>query len=366
MKSSLIITITILLSLILAGCPGGPGPRPDTAPPLYEAYAGYFDIGAAVGVTQLTSVESTLKRHFNRLTAENDMKAGPIHPSETTYSFHNGDAIAEFAVDNTKHLTGHTLVWHNQQPSWMFDDGSGGTVSEAVLQDRLYDHITTVVGHYTGIIDNWDVVNEAISDSPGKTYRDGSEGSQWYAVFGDEEYIKIAFEYAAEADPDADLYYNDYNAVTSSKVDKITTMVEWLQGAGVKIDGIGIQAHWNLSWPSLTDIENAIDTYASYGLKVKISELDISIYNDYAGGSFNPEDEKAFTAQIEQQQATRYGQLFELFRRKKDVIDHVTLWGVSDDATWLDNYPVSGRNNYPLLFDDTHQPKEAFWEVVDF
>ncbi|MBN2534468.1 MAG: endo-1,4-beta-xylanase [Spirochaetales bacterium] len=364
MKKEYLFIIIIVVSLVLAGCLDSP--KTGTIPSLYETYAGYFDIGAAVGVGHLGTVHDIFKKHFNRFTAENDMKAGPIHPAKETYCFDNGDAIANFARENGKKLNGHTLVWHSQQPYWLFHDEGGNAVSETELRSRLYDHITTVVGHYKDIIDNWDVVNEAISDSPGKTYRDGKEGSEWYGIFGDEEYIKLAFQYAAEADPDALLFYNDYNAVAPSKVAKIKKMVQWLQSEKVKIDGIGLQGHWNLEWPSLTDIKRAIDEYSSLGLKVKISELDISIYNDYAGGSFQPEAEKRYTKEIEYKQAERYRGLFELFRAKKDVIVHVTFWGVSDDATWLDYFPAGQRNNHPLLFDDNHQPKKALKAIVNF
>jgi endo-1,4-beta-xylanase len=337
---------------------------------LYKKYEPYFSLGAAVAPKHLTGVAGILKFHFNRLTAENHMKFGPIHPSEQGYSFYNADLIAAFARSNSMAMTGHTFVWHRQSPSWLFSGLTPGDARDIeTLKNRLKNHIETLIGRYSDVVDNWDVVNEAISDTWGRTYRDDSEGSEWYRIFQSEEYIYWAFKYAQDAlaarGSDAALYYNDFNVTVPEKLTKILSMVQWLRSRGIRVDGIGLQGHWNLNWPEISDIRTAIKKIAAAGLEVKISELDISIYTNDDWSSQTWEKEKAFTEQLEMRQAERYKKLFMLFMANSQSITSVTFWGVSDDETWLDNYPTK-RNNHPLLFDDRHKPKLAYYAIIDF
>ncbi|MBN1798864.1 MAG: endo-1,4-beta-xylanase [Spirochaetales bacterium] len=337
---------------------------------LYKKYESYFSVGAAVAPKHLSSVADILEFHFNRLAAENDMKFGPIHPAAGRYSFSNADAIANFARNNSMTMTGHTFVWHRQQPSWLFSGLSPGNTRDIeTLKNQLKNHIETLVNRYDDVVDNWDVVNEAISDTGGKTYRDGSEGSEWYRIFQSEEYIYWAFKYSQDAlaakGSNAKLYYNDYNVTVPSKLNKILSMVQWLRSRGLRIDGIGLQGHWKLDWPTLSDIRSAINKISTAGLEVKISELDISIYTNDDWSTHAWEAEKAFTEQLETQQAVRYRELFMLFKANSGRITSVTFWGVSDDATWLDYHPKR-RNDYPLLFDDRHKPKLAYYAITDF
>jgi len=323
-----------------------------------DKYDSYFTFGFAVSLYQLISVDNILNFHANRLTAENDMKFLPIHPEVNTYDFSNADLIVNFARDNGMKMTGHTFIWHTQCPDWAYS----GT--EAEVKVKMQSHIKTLIDRYHDVVDNWDVVNEAIGDD--NNFRQ----TGWYNAFGDGEYIKLAFQYAQDAladnSSDAKLYYNDYNLIANGKRTAVLNMIQtWLLNYNIQIDGVGIQAHWNLDWPSINDIQTAIDDIAAMGLKVKISELDISIYtnDDYAASTW--EDEKEFTSVLEEEQAQRYKELFELFRQNSDNITSVTLWGVSDDATWLDYFPVT-RNNYPLLFNDNHYAKKAYYEIIDF
>jgi endo-1,4-beta-xylanase len=227
------------------------------------------------------------------------------------------------------------------------------------------------VPRYTDVVDNWDVVNEAISDDGSKDYRDGAEGSEWFNVFGSEEYVYWAFKYAHDAleanapgSAAGKLYYNEYNVTL--KVDRIIVMLDAIRAKGVPVDGVGMQGHVRIDWPSIADLRAAMDKLIAAGYKVKISELDMSMYNDYPTGSFVPAPQLAWDATLAANQATAYAALFALFREKSSDITSVTFWGVSDAHSWLNNEPVAGRANYPLLWDAALQPKDAYFSVRDF
>jgi endo-1,4-beta-xylanase len=226
-----------------------------------------------------------------------------------------------------------------------------------MLLARLKDHITQVVTRYKGKVYAWDVVNEAVDDDDAKFYRE----TDWYKICG-EEYIAKAFQWAHEADPEAKLFYNDYNTEFEGKRDKVYRLVKQLIDAGVPIHGIGLQGHWNIVNPAEKDLRDAIEKYSSLGLKIQITELDVSVYSS---GETNPAD-NVFTPEREQKQIDKYKMIFRVFREYKNVISGVTFWNVSDKSSWLDNFPVKGRKNYPLLFDQNLKPKKAYWEVVKF
>ncbi len=338
---------------------------------LAEKYSEHFRVGAAVSAWHLENTASILEEHFNHLTAENAMKAGTVRPSEDGFRWDEADAIADFARERGMTMTGHTLLWHRQQPAWMFQGLTAeDPESIEILKERLKSHIEVMVERYGDVVSNWDVVNEAISDDGSKLYRD--EGSDWYRIFGSEEYIYWAFHYAKEAleaqEPGSSagkLYYNDYNITL--KVDQILEMLTWLEEEkGLKIDGVGDQGHYRIDWPPISEIRATYDKITAAGYKLKVSELDVSLYNDYPAGSFEAAPEVEFTAALEAQQATRYGALFELFRDYSADLTSVTVWGVTDDRTWLDNEPVSGRNDHPLLWNDAKEPKEALRVILDF
>jgi endo-1,4-beta-xylanase len=351
---------------------------------LKDYYKSYFPIGAAVNIRSLNGPEADLIiREFSSITPENDMKMGLIHPQENTYNWRNADSIVNFALKHHIKIRGHNLLWHAQAPAWMFKDSAGNQVSKKVLLARLKTHITTVVNHFKGKIYAWDVVNEAIDDNPANYLRN----SQWYKICG-EDFIPKAFEYAHEADPSVALYYNDYNSEDESKREKIYKLLKSLTDAKIPITGVGLQGHWKLDNPSADLIRKAIDRYASLGLKIQITELDITIRKPRkaapAGNSTTPmlpmPVDSGLTPVLVQQQAERYGQIFEIFRSYKKVITGVTFWNVSDQYSWLDarNGGLAGgaaatvpttriiRKAYPLLFDEHLQRKQAYWSVVKF
>jgi endo-1,4-beta-xylanase len=340
---------------------------------LAEKYADYFPVGVALGSVHLSTMGDIVDRDFNHLTCENAMKITDIHPAEASFAWEEADYIADYARQRDIKLTGHALLWHRQAPDWMFAGVTAGdATSLETLKARLKAHIEAMVERYGDVVDNWDVVNEAISDDATKTYRDGSEGSKWYELFGSEEYIYWAFKFAKDAleaqSPGSSagkLYYNEY--VVTTKADRILKMLAWLKDEkGIQVDGVGFQSHENMTWPSTTDLQSAFDKFVAAGYKTKISELDITVYSDYTTGSFVASPAVELTAELEAEQAKRFTDLFALYRKNKSHITSVTFWGVSDDQTWLDHDPVPGRNDYPLLYNEQHQPKAARAAIMQF
>jgi endo-1,4-beta-xylanase len=336
----------------------------DQAKGLKDYFSPYFTMGVAVSPRALHSDEAPLiLKHFNSVTAENAMKMGPIHPEENRYNWKDADSIAAFAERNGLKMRGHTLVWHNQLPPWIFKDASGNTVKKEVLLQRLKDHITTVVKRYKGKINAWDVVNEAVSDKPDEYLRP----SDWLKICG-EEYISLAFRYAHEADPDALLFYNDYNEINPIKMEKIHRLVKSIKHAGVPIHGIGLQGHWAINEPSYDQLNATLTRLGDLGLPLQVTELDISVYpKEHHARNRKPEDDDtSFGVEKEQKQRAVYKMIFELFRKHADKISNVTFWNISDRHSWLDNFPVTNRKDYPLLFDQKLQPKKAFYDVINF
>jgi endo-1,4-beta-xylanase len=349
-------TLLILLALLFTIYCFGQTPGSQSG--LKDYYRDYFPIGVAVTAKQLSdsAQKNFILRHFSSLTPENAMKMGPIHPKEHLFFWKDADAIVAFAQQHHLKVRGHTLCWYNQTPRWIFYDKTGNQVSKEVLLQRLKDHIYAVVGRYKGRVYAWDVVNEAVSDEHDQLLRN----SLWYQICG-EDFIYKAFQYAHEADPKAILFYNDYNTENQDKRQRIYTLLKKMQDNGVPVHAVGLQAHWSLNEPSEERLESTIKLFASLGLKIQVTELDVSIYPD---GKAAPVSSLA--PELEQQQAGYYAMIFKVFRNYKKYISGVTFWNLSDRYSWLDNFPVRGRKNYPLLFDKQLEPKKAYWNVVNF
>jgi endo-1,4-beta-xylanase len=331
---------------------------PDSVKGLKVYYKSFFPIGVSVTPNSLTGSMSTfILKNFQSLTAENVMKPALIHPEENRYSWDNADKIVNFAVANSMLMRGHTLCWHKQTPEWFFKDIEGKAVTKEVLLSRLKDHITQVVTRYKGKIYAWDVVNEAIDDDDSKFMRE----TDWFKICG-EEYIADAFRWAHEADPDAQLFYNDFNTESPVKRDKVYRLVKMLLDNGVPVNGIGLQGHWNIYNPNEKDLRDAIEKFSTLGLKIQITELDVSVYSST---EVDPAD-NVFTPDREKKQNEKYEMVFKVLREYRKIITGVTFWNVSDRSSWLDNFPVRGRKNYPLLFDQNLKPKKAYWKVVEF
>lgn len=346
----------------------------ETPLPLKEAAEGDFYIGAALNYNQINGKEheaiEIIKKEFNTISPENVLKIGPVHPKQQDYNFEPADKFVAFGVENKMFIVGHTLVWHSQVPDWLFVDEKGREVSRDTLLQRMQSHVTTVVGRYKGKIGGWDVVNEALED-------DGSlRQSKWLTIIG-EGYLQKAFEYAKAADPDAELYYNDYNLWKPAKRKGAVRLVKSLQEKGIQVDGIGMQGHYGIDYPSLKDLEASIEAFAALGVKVMVTELDIDLLPNPTGRQgadivhtveaqegFNPYAD-GLPDSVEQKLTRRYAELFTLFQKHSDKIDRVTLWGVADHNSWLNNWPMQGRTSYPLLFDRQYQPKPAYQAVLE-
>lgn len=360
--------LSVLLSLFLAGTAFAQfGRSADNGPAsLKDAYNGYFTIGVAVNqrnISDPTQIE-LIKKQFNSITAENDMKSGEVHPSEGVWKWERADKVANFCRQNGIKLRGHCLVWHSQFCNWMFNDKNGKLVKKEVFYARLRDHIHTVVNRYKDIVYAWDVVNEAMSDGGGRGFGGNEPNpyrqSQLYNLCGD-EFIAKAFEYAHEADPNAILFYNDYNAATPAKRDRIYNMVKKMQDAGVPITGIGMQGHYNIYGPSEEDVDAALTKYSELVKHIHITELDIRCNQEMGGQlQFSRGEKSVMPGYISTLQEDQYARIFRVFRKHKDVIDNVTLWNLCDADSWV------GVNNHPLPFDENLKPKKAYYAIKNF
>ncbi|WP_024990323.1 bifunctional endo-1,4-beta-xylanase/feruloyl esterase [Segatella albensis] len=363
-----IIAMTMLMSATSATAQ--PFGRPQVVDPTgyKDTYQGYFPIGVAVNMRNITDPAqiALIKKNFNSITAENDMKPISLQPKEGQWNWENADKIANFCRANGIKLRGHCLCWHNQFCDWMFVDKKGKEVSKEVFYARLRKHIHTVVNRYKDIVYAWDVVNEAIADGDGrrmpwqKTEPSPYRQSRAFKLCGD-EFIAKAFQFAREADPKALLIYNDYNAADPAKRDRIYNMVKKMKTAGVPIDGIGMQAHYNVYGPSMEDIDAAITKYSTIVKHVQITELDIRA-NEEMGGQlrFSQNANANIPQHLKTLQEAQYANLFKILRKHKDVIDVVTFWNLSDRDSWL------GTNNYPLPIDRNLKPKNAYYIIKNF
>ena len=363
--SLLLITIAFLFS-----CSSEKG--------LKDHYSSNYLIGAALFPEALYDLQTNnfIKTHFNCITAENDMKWERVHPTLDKYTFEWADKLIEYAQTNDIKVIGHTLVWHSQLGKGVFTHENAPApfdtvlVDSATLMTRVKEHITTVAGRYKGKIHGWDVVNEALNE-------DGSLRESNFLKIAGPGYIQKAFEFANKVDPKAELYYNDYNMVESAKRAGAIRLVKELQNNGVRIDGIGMQAHWELNYPSLQQIEESIIAYAELGVQVMITELDISVLPSpwrmpsadisikfENNPTMNPYTE-GMPDSVAAALAKRYRDIFALFNKHSDKISRVTFWGLHDGNSWKNGFPIKGRTDYPLLFDRNLQKKKAYDEVVD-
>ncbi|WP_345134470.1 endo-1,4-beta-xylanase [Dactylosporangium darangshiense] len=331
-------------------------PPPRSVPALREIFAGSFDVGAAISTQQATGPEADLvKRQFGSVTPTAAMKWTATEPRPGEFTFGDSDKIVNFATSNGMKIRGHTLVWHNQTPDWVFTDDNGQPMTptpqnKALLLARMSDHIRTLVERYRGKITAWDVVNEVIND-------DGTlRQSRWYQIAG-LDYIRTAFTVAHAADPAAKLCINDVNLTGPSRRDAMYDLVADLLAEGVPVDCIGSQTHVNISVPSPAALAASIEKFAKLGVDQQITEMDMSVYTD------NTSSYPTVPPGLLAQQAAQYKALFAVLLRYRDQISSVTFWGVADNQTWLSTYPIP-RVDAPLLFGTDLAPKPAFWAIV--
>lgn len=335
---------------------------------LKDAYKDYFSIGVAVNMRNISNPEqiAIIKKDFNSITAENDMKPQPTEPAYGQFNWENADKIANFCRSNGIKLRGHCLMWHAQIGEWMYKDEKGDLVSKEKLFQNMKHHITAIVERYKDVVYAWDVVNEAISDGGWQGGRRGMgehpspyRNSPLYQIAGD-EFIKKAFIYAREVDPNVLLFYNDYNAADPGKRDRIYNMVKSMKEEGVPIDGIGMQGHYNVYGPSMEDVDAALTKYSTIVKHIHITELDIRA-NQEMGGQLNfSRDGGNISQVVKTLQEDQYARLFKVLRKHKDVVDNVTFWNLSDRDSWL------GARNYPLPYDENYKAKRVYSIIKDF
>ena len=342
-------------------------------PTLTDVLGKYFLVGAAVDrnlpAGEDPQAETLVKAQFNQVVAENCMKGELIHPEVNRYDWTDADRLVDWSQRHGMTLIGHCLVWHSQPPKWMFTDETGKNVSRETLIGRMYSHIMTIVTRYRGKIKGWDVVNEAFED-------DGSyRKTPYYNIIGP-EYLALAFQFAHEADPDAELYYNDYSMSKPGKREAVCQLVRQLKAKGIRIDAVGMQSHNGYNYPDYSDYEKSLEAFAAEGVKVMLTELDMNMLpnpKDFNGAEisqnfklmeqYNPYV-KGLDKKAQKLFNQRYLDLFRIVERHKDVISRVTFWGVNDGHTWLNDWPVKGRTNYPMLFDRDYQAKPVVKDIL--
>lgn len=339
---------------------------------LSEAYKNNFFIGAAINEDQILEKDnrslSIVRNQYNTITPENAMKWMFLQPSPNKFEFDIADKYVEFGLNNNMHIVGHTLVWHSQLADFMKE-----ITDKTIMSNYVNNHINTIVKRYKGKIDTWDVVNEALNE-------DGTLRESIFLKTLGENYIVDAFKLAEKVDSNAELAYNDYNLCNPKKREGAIRLIKNLQKENAKINAVGIQAHWKLNTPSIDEIEKSIIAYEGLGVKVMFTELDISVlpnpwevvgagveqnFDKFIGDpKMNPYPEILPDSML-QKQAKRYEDIFKLFLKHEDKISRITFWGVTDKTSWLNDWPIKGRTNYPLLFDRNYQSKKAYQSILD-
>ncbi len=363
--------ISLLALLVLLLCStnvNAQGPRfgqPEMPGGMKDSYKDFFTIGVAVNQRNVSNPDqiALIKKEFNSITAENDMKPGEIHPQEGVWNWEKADKIANFCRENGIKLRGHCLCWHSQFADWMFTDKKGKPVKKEVFYERLREHIHAVVNRYKDIVYAWDVVNEAMADDgrswPGREQSPYRQ-SRHFQLCGD-EFIAKAFQFAREADPNALLFYNDYSCVDPGKRERIYNMVKKMKDAGVPIDGIGMQGHYNIYFPDEDQLDLTITKFKEIVKHIHITELDLRMNNESGGQlMFSRGEAKPMPGYMNTLQTDQYARLFKVFRKHKDVIDNVTFWNLGDKDSWL------GVNNHPLPFDENYKPKSCYRAIREF
>ena len=340
---------------------------------LKDAFEGAFMVGTALAPQQFTERDTAsvalIVREFNAITPENVLKWERVHPEPDRYDFTPVDQYVAFGEKYGMFVVGHTLVWHSQTPRWVFQNAEGQPLTREDLLGRMKEHITTVVGRYKGRVKGWDVVNEALNE-------DGTlRQSPWFRIIGP-DFIEKAFQFAHEADPAAQLYYNDYNLDYPAKRDGAVRLIRSLQEKGVRIDGVGSQAHHKLTTPTVAQIDSSLRLLGATGVKVHITELDVDMLPPATRNTTADVSVRAGPApdldpyktglpdSVQQAHAKRYEDVFRVYLQHRGVIDRITFWGVADHDSWLNGWPVRGRTNYPLLFDRQNKPKPAYDRVM--
>ncbi|SHK65707.1 endo-1,4-beta-xylanase [Maribacter aquivivus] len=368
-KTSIKFTL-ILASILMIGCgEKKTTPEVEKEPTLKEAFKSNFLIGSAVNdnlVSKKDSLgEQIVLTEYNTITPENSMKWTYMEPEQGKFEFETADKYIDFSTKNDIAFIGHNLVWHSQLAGWVEK-----IESKEELSASLKNHVQTVAARYSGKIHGWDVVNEALNE-------DGTLRNSLFLKQLGPDYLINSFKWAQEADPKAELYYNDYNMTRQEKRAGAIKLVKDIQASGARIDGIGMQAHWGLEDPTLEEIETSILEYSDLGIQVMITEFDITVLpnpwdlegaevsQNFEGSEHMNPYTKELPDSVNTQLAQRYKDIFSLFKKHSDKISRVTFWGINDGVSWLNSWPIEDRTNYPLLFDREYNRKPAYYSVLE-
>ena len=367
-KLSKIITLIIIICLFS----NGNFIKVSKNSSLSEKFKNYFFVGAAINKDQILQKDeksnSIIKQNFNTLSPENVMKWMFIQPKPDIFYFDDSDKYVQFGLDNNMHIVGHALIWHSQIADFM-----NSIKDSTEMMQHVNNHISTLVNRYKGKVDTWDVVNEALNE-------DGTLRESIFLKVLGENYLETVYKMAEKHDSSADLAYNDYNLCEPKKRKGAIKLIESLQKNGAKINSVGIQAHWQLTSPSLEEIETSILAFSKLGVKVMFTELDISVlpspwdqngaevsqnFKNFEGDKKMNPFPKNLPNSMKTKLAERYENIFKLFLKHKEKISRVTFWGVTDKFSWLNDWPIKGRTNYPLLFDRNYKEKKAYHRIMN-
>lgn len=364
------LIIKLLCSICLSSCSKQISTTAESSS-LKSIFGNKFLIGVAINNKQILEQDirsiAVIKEHFNAIVAENCMKCQTIHPEENRYDFTLADKFVKLGKENKMFITGHCLIWHSQLAPWFCVDKQGKNVSPDILKERMKKHIHTIVSRYKGCIKGWDVVNEAFLEN-GEWRK-----TKFYEILG-EEYIPLAFQYAHEADPDAELYYNDYDMSFPGRRGAVVKLINSLKEKGIRIDAVGMQGHMGMNYPNIKEFEKSILAFGASGVKVMITEWDMSALPTIQQGA-NISDTVAYQKllnpypvslpdSVSRMWNDRMRDFLNLFIKHANVISRVTAWGVSDKDSWKNDWPVKGRRDYPLLFTRNYQPKPFIKEIL--
>lgn len=360
-------SIIILFVIIIAD-----GPCAAQNLSLKKVFKNDFMIGTALGYDEINGKYpddiKMVKKQFNAISSA-ILEWNDINPIPGIYNFKAADKYVAFGEKNKMFIIAHGLIWHHLVPDWIFENKDGGITTRDTLLQRMRNYIFSVAGRYKGRINGWIVANEALEN-------DGQlRKTKWLEIIG-KDYLQKAFEYAHEADPDAKLYYNDYDLWMPAKRAAVIEMIHDLQSKGISVDGIGIQGHWTIDYPSPDKIEETLIAFTKLGVKVMITEMDVSVlprpgHHEGAEITDSYEQSKALNPypnnlpdSIQNKLTNRYAKIFELFHQYRYEINGVTFWGINDRDSWRNDWPIKERTDYPMLFDRSNQPKPAFYSVI--
>lgn len=358
MNTIRLIAVVASFSVIFIGC----STNEDRIPSLSESLSDYFPVGVSVTRGNLRSISDTafIDKHFATLTSFEEMLPINCHPRQNHYRWKTIDEMVDFAQRNGKQIRGNCLVRYDAMPDWMFFDGESVTSRDSLF-NRLRLHIQTVMNRYKGKVYCWDVVSNAVADDTALTLRQNN----WLYQVAGEEYVEFAFRCAHEADSTALLFYNDYNLNRPDKLERTYRMLKNLIDKGVHIDGVGMQGHWSLFEPTRPQLDTALSRFRSLGLQVHITQLDVSLYKwERQRRIMRRRETVVYDEERKMQQEVQYKIIFDVLKQNSDIVTNVTFWGLDDRGSWLNNYPVRGRRNYPLLFDTFRCPKHVFYSLI--